>query len=80
MDGYFYALDAMEIHLREPEPKFEKFHDWTAKYFGWKESTAGWKNIILKESNENEKEAVKLFFEVYDKFKESEKGEHKGDL
>ena len=69
MDGYFYALDAMEIHLQETGPKFEGFNDWVAAYFGWSESTAGWKNIILQESNGDESAAVDLFFKVYDKFK-----------
>ena len=69
MDGYFYGLDSKEIHLRETEPKFKKFHDWVANYFNWYESTAGWKNIILKECGGDEKMAVDKFFELYDKFK-----------
>ena len=72
MDGYFHGLDAKEIHLRETEPKFAKFHDWVANYFKWYESTAGWKNIILKECGNNEELAVDKFFELYDKFKNEE--------
>lgn len=79
IDGYFHALDCMEIHHGETEPNFDEFHDWVANYFDWRESTAGWKNIILEESNGDENQAVKLFFEVYDKFRASQVGEYKRD-
>ena len=73
IDGYFYGLDVKEIHLRESEPKFEKFSDWVANHFNWYESTAGWKNIILKECDGDEKLSVDKFFELYDKFKDNDK-------
>lgn len=49
--------------------RFNEFPDWIAKYFGWFESTAGWKNIILKECNGDERKALDRFFELYDQFK-----------
>ena len=73
IDGYFYGLDVKEIHLRETEPKFEKFSDWLANRFHWHESTAGWKNIILKECGGDEKLSIDKFFELYDEFKDSKK-------
>lgn len=71
MDGYFYGIDSKEIQLEESEPKFEKFKDWVANYFNWEYSTAGWKNIIIKECGGDENLAVDKFFELYDKFKEN---------
>lgn len=73
IDGYFYGLDVKEIHLRESEPKFVNFSDWVANHFNWAESTAGWKNIILKECDGDEKLSVDKFFELYDKFKKKDK-------
>lgn len=67
IDGYFFALDNEDIEERG-ETSFYKFHDFTADYFGWKESTAGWHRIILEECNENHSNAIDKFFEVYDKF------------
>lgn len=67
IDGYLLGAERDNTTLREKE-KFAEFHDWVANYFGWYESTAGWKNIILKECNGNEESAVDKFFEIYDKF------------
>ncbi|HRH47445.1 MAG TPA: hypothetical protein PLP23_01765 [Panacibacter sp.] len=67
IDGYFYATDTHNLKLID-DKRFLKFNDWTALHFGWRESTAGWKNIILDECNRDEEKAVDKFFEVYDKF------------
>ncbi|MFN7117094.1 MAG: hypothetical protein ACK4TA_09875 [Saprospiraceae bacterium] len=48
---------------------FKGFDDWIAKYYGWQESTAGWKNIIVEECKSDEEKAVDEFFKVFDKFK-----------
>ncbi|MGB4775443.1 MAG: hypothetical protein WBP45_09745 [Daejeonella sp.] len=37
--------------------------------YNWLESTAGWKNIILKENDFDEEKALKVFFEMIDEFK-----------
>lgn len=71
IDGYFYAAEFDKINSDRRE-KFAEFHDWVANYFGWNESTAGWKNIILEECNGDEEIAVDKFFEVYDKFIENQ--------
>lgn len=71
--GYWTAIEYLEVEIFENEPTFEKFNEWIADYFGWKESTTGWKNIILAESENDERKALTEFFKLYDKFKNSEK-------
>jgi hypothetical protein len=68
VDGYFYATLTNNIEV-EDKVNFNDFHDWVAKQFKWKESTAGWSRIILDECNGDEKFAVDKFFELYDRFK-----------
>lgn len=46
----------------------DNFDDWIANYYGWNESTAGWKNIIIKECNGDKEKAVDEFFKLFDKF------------
>ncbi len=70
IDGVEYAMDVYEI---EKESPLEGFHDWVADYYGWYESTAGWKNVILRESGESEERALKEFFSLYDKFLSEQK-------
>nr|WP_321237197.1 hypothetical protein [uncultured Psychroserpens sp.] len=66
LDGAYYSFVAYDVN---EENLFEGFHDWVAEYYGFSESTAGWKNIILKECGNDEVKAVDEFFTVYDKFK-----------
>jgi hypothetical protein len=72
MNGYFYAMDATDIIVQNSDPPFELFQDWVAQHFGWRESTAGWKNIILAECGQDEGKAVDLFLELYDAFKKEQ--------
>ncbi|WP_298880117.1 hypothetical protein [uncultured Polaribacter sp.] len=65
-DGFYYSI--LSHNLNE-DNLFEGFDDWVARYFKWKESTSGWKNIILKECNNDEIMSVDRFFELYDEFK-----------
>jgi hypothetical protein len=69
LNGYYYATEVHNLEDNEDTVRFGDFHDWTARYFGWSESTAGWKNIILKECHGNEELALAKFFELYDIFK-----------
>lgn len=78
IDGYYYALDCKDIHMRT-DINFREFHDWTSNYFGRGKSAKGWTTIILEEVNGDEEQALRLFFEVYDKFKESQIGERQED-
>jgi hypothetical protein len=66
--GYHYASEVHHLDDKD-STRFEDFHNWTANYFGWSESTAGWKNIILKECHGIEELALDKFFELYDIFK-----------
>ncbi|WP_375238300.1 hypothetical protein [Aurantibacter sp.] len=45
------------------------FYDFVVNYYNYFESTSGWSNIILKESDGNEQKAIKQFFVLYDLFK-----------
>ena len=47
MNGYDCALLVNQIDESDPW-KFGEFHDWVANYFGWKESTAGWKTSYYR--------------------------------
>ena len=66
IDGFLLAKISENRSLERE--KFAEFHNWVANYYGWNESTEGWKNIILKECNGDEEIAVDIFFDVYDKF------------
>jgi hypothetical protein len=68
ISGYFYATLTNDIEVKD-EFRFSEFHDWVAQYFKWKESTAGWRRIILQECKGDEEKALSKFFELYDKFK-----------
>ncbi len=74
LDGFGYALDIKKIKFDwkkfYSEDNFQdSFHEFTAKYFSWCESTAGWQNIILKECNNDEEKAVDVFFALLEEFK-----------
>lgn len=66
IDGVFYSFDAYNV---DEGWIFDGFHDWVADYYNWTESTAGWKNIILKECSGDEEKSIDEFFKLYDKFK-----------
>ena len=53
------------------EPSFDKFNDFIGNHYG-KYTTAGWKNLILANHFGNEEEAIKLFFELLDEFRQEE--------
>jgi hypothetical protein len=57
--------------IKEPD-NFMKFHDWVADYYDLEHSSAGWPNIILKESGGDEEKAVDTFFQLYDEFKKEQ--------
>lgn len=67
--GYFFAIAENNILVEEEIPPFRQFHDWVARYYKWYESTAGWKNIILKEVGDEAK-ACDVFFELLELFKQ----------
>ncbi len=69
LNGYIFASDINNLNL-DIYPKFWYFHEWVKEHYNWFESTAGWKNIILAESNNDEEKALNVFFELIAKFKE----------
>ncbi|MHC0063625.1 hypothetical protein ACWATR_11950 [Nostoc sp. UIC 10890] len=69
IDGYFFAIGQNGILIEEENPPFSQFHDWVARYYKWNESTAGWKNIILREVGDEAK-ACDVFFELLELFKQ----------
>jgi len=71
LSGLQYALDAYKI---QEEWLFGGFHDWVANYYDWKESTAAWKNIILKECEGDVSLSVDVFFKLYDLFQAEKAG------
>ncbi|MCC5664560.1 hypothetical protein LC653_11685 [Nostoc sp. CHAB 5784] len=67
--GYSFALGENGIFYGEETPPFTQFNDWVARYYKWYESTAGWKNIILREVGDEAK-ACDVFFELFELFKQ----------
>ncbi len=47
IDGYFYATQTNNIEL-DDKVQFGDFHDWVARHFKWKESTAGGENYLTR--------------------------------
>ena len=61
-DGYYYC-NLNEDYL------LDGFDDWISNYYNYKESTSGWKNMILLKCKNDEEKAVDKFFELFDNFK-----------
>jgi hypothetical protein len=53
------------------QPDFGGFHDWVAARFGWRESTAGWCNIIRQECGGDDRKALESIFELIDEYRET---------
>ncbi|TAH29888.1 MAG: hypothetical protein EAZ06_05245 [Cytophagales bacterium] len=66
--GYYFAERIHKFELTTLDLYFEGFNDWVTKHYHWKESTAGWKNIVLTEENNDETKALQTFLTLYDKF------------
>ncbi|TAE75357.1 MAG: hypothetical protein EAZ85_02655 [Bacteroidetes bacterium] len=66
--GYYFAESVHKFELTALDLYFENFNDWIMKYYRWKESTAGWKNIILTEMENDETKALQTFLILYDEF------------
>lgn len=69
LDGYDFACLVNGIEHNNIYPQFWYFHEWAMEKYNWSESTAGWKNIILKENNNDEEKSLEIFFEMIDEFK-----------
>ncbi|MDE7292854.1 MAG: hypothetical protein K2N72_00360 [Oscillospiraceae bacterium] len=75
--GYSLALDEYKIIEWEKEKfaadtplPFWFFYEFTAKKFGYHESTAGWARIISDNVGDGNMESWKRFLEIYDEFRD----------
>jgi hypothetical protein len=69
LNGYSFSKHIDSVDDSKDFPPFWYFHEWAMEKYNWRESTAGWKNIILKENNNDEEISLKVFFEMIDDFK-----------
>ena len=69
LDGYTFCSFIHNIRQEDVFPQFWYFHEWAMHKYGWGESTAGWKRVILTENNYDEEKALEVFFEMMDEFK-----------
>lgn len=67
--GVHMAQSIYDIKSIEGDFSYGEFHDQVCDFYKWPESTSGWKNMILTESNGDEEKAVDEFFRVYDLIK-----------
>ncbi len=70
LDGYQAAQceTIRKIETLIPLP-FWFFHEFVAIKYNYNESTAGWANIILNENNNDPKQSVTVFYDLFDSFK-----------
>lgn len=69
LDGYEFACFVNNIECHTIYPLFWYFHEWAMEKYNWSESTAGWKNIILQENQNDEEKALTVFFELIENFR-----------
>ena len=69
IDGYTFLAYELGIEPRD-QPDFGGFHDWVARKFGWRESTAGWTNILLQESGGDDRKGLASFFKLLDEYRQ----------
>mgnify|MGYP001129927011 FL=1 len=69
LDGYHYAQQYFHERPISLEPlPFFLFHEFVANYYH-ESACMGWNRIILQQTNNNEEEGLKLFFELFDIFR-----------
>ena len=52
------------------QPPWREFNNWVAMRLGFRESTSGWRNMILTAAAEAEDRALDRFFELLEEFKQ----------
>jgi hypothetical protein len=65
IDGYQIGFVAAGGSIKPDQALPDDFHDWVAYRLHFKESTSGWRNMILNKENDEAK-ALSRFFELYD--------------
>jgi len=53
------------------QPDFGDFHDWVARRFVWRQSTAGWCNAMLEECGGDDRKALDTFFGLVEEVRRS---------
>jgi hypothetical protein len=72
LDGFQAAIHTVgkyDVEKRLLPLPFWFFHEFVANYYNWYESTTGWCNIILKETQFDEEKGFWDFYELFDIFK-----------
>lgn len=69
LNGYELTSMIHNIKGLNVFPPFWYFNEWAIHTYGWRQSTAGWANIILEENDRDEKKALSVFFDLLDEFK-----------
>jgi hypothetical protein len=69
LHGYDFCESVNGKQQNHVFPPFWYFNEWAMHKYNWPESTAGWKNIILQENQNDEEKALKVFFEMIEEFK-----------
>jgi hypothetical protein len=72
LDGFRRALTAVGNSFDEEEPPFLEFNDWVAVRYGFHQSTAGWKNMLVQ-SLGDEAMAHERFFTELDEFRRAKR-------
>ncbi|RKZ50722.1 MAG: hypothetical protein DRR16_27500 [Candidatus Parabeggiatoa sp. nov. 3] len=68
ISGYQSALQIHNIEELKPFDSSVIFHDWVALRTHYSESTSGWVNMILAQTDQNEEEALELFFKYLSEY------------
>lgn len=69
INGYQFSTIAHNINQEQVFPPFWYFNEWAMHKYDWRESTAGWKNIILEENQNDEELALVKCFELLKEFR-----------
>jgi hypothetical protein len=66
--GYHLGLRGNAQVSVELSPRAKEFHDWVAYRLHFLESTTGWRQMILKRTND-EAAGLNYFFELFDEYR-----------
>ncbi|UKN00204.1 hypothetical protein K6119_10715 [Paracrocinitomix mangrovi] len=69
LEGYHFSSITKNTDSYEVFPQFWYFHEFVKEHYNRNESTAGWKNIILRENDGDNEKSFSVFFELLEEFK-----------
>ena len=67
LDGWRFALNVYDIEFIDPLPR--DFHEWVAYPLHFRESTSGYKNMILERVPDKKARLSDRFFELLDEYR-----------